>query len=175
MIVGIGECRVSSDVRARLITYALGSCIAVVAWDPIVKVGGLLHFLLPDSTSGTLRGAANPGLFADTGIPLLLEKCLNHGAARDRLMLRAAGGAKVLDSAGQFDIGNRNHSSMRKSLSKAGLFLHAEATGGVESRSVSLEIATGTMLVREGSAPWRELTARRRFSATHSPVRLADA
>jgi chemotaxis protein CheD len=160
-IVGIGECRISTDASGRLITYALGSCIAVVAWDPVLKIGGLLHFLLPDSALSTVRGSANPGLFADTGIPLLLKNCLNAGAARERLVVRAAGGAKVLDAGGQFDVGKRNHASMRKALWKAGMFLHGEATGGTDSRTVSLDVGTGTMLVREGASPWRELIARR--------------
>jgi len=164
-IVGIGECRVCSREDGRLITYALGSCIAVVAWDPVARIGGLLHFLLPDSSNSTVRGSANPGLFADTGIPMLLKGCSDSGAVRERLVLRAAGGAKVLENSGHFDIGNRNHTSMRKALWKAGMFLQGEATGGTQSRTVSLDIATGAMLIREGAAPWRELAARRGTAA----------
>lgn len=164
-IVGIGECRVCARNDGRLITYALGSCIAVVAWDPVVRVGGLLHFLLPDSALGTVRGSGNPGLFADTGIPMLLKSCFESGAARERLVLRAAGGARVLDNGGHFDIGNRNHTSMRKALWKAGMLLQGEATGGTESRTVSLDVATGTMMIREGATPWRELAARKGAAA----------
>ncbi len=165
LIVGIGECRVSAKEDARLITYALGSCIALVAWDPVARVGGLVHFLLPDSSLGTVRGNSNPGLFADTGIPLLISRCVEAGAVRSRLVLRAAGGARVLDNSNHFDIGNRNHTSMRKALWKAGLLLQGEATGGTQSRTVSLDVATGTMLVREGGAPWRELAARKQGAA----------
>lgn len=160
-IVGIGECRVSSRADGRLITYALGSCIALVAWDPVTKVGGMVHFLLPDSSLSSVRGNANPGLFADTGIPMLIRDCVDKGGTRERLVLRAAGGAHVLDNGDHFDIGNRNHTSMRKALWKAGLFLQGEATGGVVSRTVSLDVATGTMMIREGASPWRELPARR--------------
>jgi chemotaxis protein CheD len=165
LIVGIGECRVSNREDGRLITYALGSCIGLSAWDPVSKVGGLLHFLLPDSTMTTVRGGSNPGLFADTGVPLLIRSCVQSGAVAQRLVLRAAGGASVLENGHHFDIGNRNHMSMRKALWKAGLFLRGEATGGTTSRTVSLEIASGTMLVREGALPWRELVARTSVAA----------
>lgn len=49
VVVGVGDCRVT-DEPVELVTYALGSCIAVVVWDPVAKVGGLLHFMLPDSS-----------------------------------------------------------------------------------------------------------------------------
>ena len=49
LVVGVGDCKVSADPQSELVTYALGSCIAVSIWDPVSKVGGLLHFMLPDS------------------------------------------------------------------------------------------------------------------------------
>jgi chemotaxis protein CheD len=156
-VVGIAELIVSDEPGAVLITYALGSCIALTAWDPVVKVGGLLHFMLPESGLDTIRGRSNPAMYADTGIPQLFEACIANGAKRQRLVVRAAGGAQVLNDTGVFNIGNRNHLSMRKTLWKAGILLHAETTGGNISRSVSLEISSGKVLVREGGAPWREL------------------
>jgi chemotaxis protein CheD len=156
-VVGIAELIVTGEPQAVLVTYALGSCIALTAWDPIVKVGGLLHFMLPESGLDTTRGRGNPAMYADTGIPQLFNACIANGAKKQRLVVRAAGGAQVLNDKGVFDIGNRNHLSMRKALWKAGILLHGETTGGSLSRSVSLEISTGTVLVREGGAPWREL------------------
>ncbi len=169
-VVGIGECRAINSPGGKLITYALGSCIAVVAWDPLTKTGGLLHLMLPDSALDSVRGKNNPALFADTGIPHLIECCMKLGASRSRLVLRAAGGAKVLEQNGMFDIGNRNHISMRKALWKAGLFLQGEDTGGTLARTVSLELNEGLMMIREGGAPWRELPARRKATAAAAEV-----
>jgi chemotaxis protein CheD len=156
-VVGIAELIVTGEPDAVLVTYALGSCIGLTAWDPIVKVGGLLHFMLPESGLDTTRGRSNPAMYADTGIPQLFEACVANGANKRRLVVRAAGGAQVLNDNGVFNIGNRNHLSMRKALWKAGILLHAEMTGGNISRSVSLELSTGKVLIREGGTPWREL------------------
>ena len=61
LIVGISDCQVCADEGGELVTYALGSCIAVSAWDPYRKVGGLLHFMLPDSGLDSRRAAESPG------------------------------------------------------------------------------------------------------------------
>ncbi|MBC7928373.1 MAG: chemotaxis protein CheD [Bryobacteraceae bacterium] len=167
ILVGIGDCRASRTEQARLITYALGSCIGMTVWDPVVKVGGLLHYLLPDSNLGSGRGS-NPALYADTGIPMLLRKCFELGACRERLIIRAAGGARILSPMTQFDVGNQNQAGMRKSLRELGLAVQASATGGTECRTISLDVTSGVMRIREGGAPWKELTASRRvgLSAT---------
>jgi chemotaxis protein CheD len=148
--VGISDCQVTTDSEVVLVTYALGSCIAVSAFDPVTKVGGLLHIMLPDSSLDTERGRDNPYMYADTAIPLMLSELTRRGASKQRLVIRLAGGAQVLDDNGIFNIGTKNHVSTRRALSKAGVFVRAEAIGGSVSRTVWLEIATGRFLVREG-------------------------
>jgi chemotaxis protein CheD len=150
IVVGIGECAVSTEAAADLLTYALGSCIAVVLHDPVARVGGLLHFLLPESSLDPAKAKLNPYLYGDTGIPAMLEHVLQAGAKKQRLTVRVAGGAQVLDDKGVFNIGKRNHVAMRKALWKSGLLLHGEATGGSTSRSVRLEIASGKVQIKEG-------------------------
>jgi len=68
LIVGISELKVSNNPDDVLVTFALGSCIAVAVYDPLVKVGGLLHYMLPDSTLDPQKAQNQPGMFADTGI-----------------------------------------------------------------------------------------------------------
>lgn len=159
IVVGIAECAVSADPGAILVTYALGSCIAVTAYDPAARVAGLLHFMLPDSSLDSARGKDNPFLYADTGIPALLDRCIKLGAGRQRMLVRVAGGAQVLDDKGFFNIGKRNHVSMRKVMWKAGVLVHAEAVGGSLSRSVRLEVGSGKCWVRTGNGPGEELIA----------------
>lgn len=158
--IGIGECAVTRDPAESLVTYALGSCIAVSIYDPVAGVGGLLHFLLPESSIGLARGKDNPCMFADTGVPILLEKAQVLGAMKPRMIVRIAGGAQVLDDAAMFNIGKRNHLGLRKVLWKLGVLVHGEAVGGTVSRSVRLDMKDGRFSVREGTGAARDLPLR---------------
>ena len=88
VVVGIGDCQVSANPRETLVTYALGSCIAVLAHDPVTKVGGLLHYMLPHSTLNTERARTHPAVFGDTGIELLIQMLLRKGVQLNRLVLK---------------------------------------------------------------------------------------
>jgi chemotaxis protein CheD len=118
--VGISDCKVSWDPSDLLVTYALGSCIAVALYDPIAKVGGLLHYMLPDSALDANKAQQNPYMFADTGIPRLIAAVKSKGAQAPRMVVRLAGGAQVLDSQGTFQIGKRNYLAAKRILWKAG-------------------------------------------------------
>lgn len=159
--VGISDAQISSDINSTLVTYALGSCIGVSLHDPLAKIGGLLHFMLPESSMDTERGRNNPYMYADTGIPEMVQKLIERGANKHRMVVRVAGGAQVFDDHGIFNIGKRNHISMRKAIWKAGMFIHAEAVGGSLSRTVWLEVGSGRFLVREGGTPPQELVPAR--------------
>jgi chemotaxis protein CheD len=162
LVVGVGDCKITSDPGAELVTYALGSCIAVAIWDPIAKVAGMLHFMLPDSSvhhAGNGRGA--PFRYADTGTPLLFRTAYDHGAEKRRLVVRLAGGAAVFDDGGIFNIGQRNLAALRKILWKAGVLVQGEEVGGSVSRTVRLSNVDGRMTVHCAGEPERELPARR--------------
>ncbi|MFB3776611.1 MAG: chemotaxis protein CheD [Bryobacteraceae bacterium] len=157
LVVGVGDCLVSKDPEGVLVTYALGSCIALMIHDPVAGVGGLLHFMLPESSLDRAKAQQNPFMFADTGIPLLFRTAYELGAEKRRMQVAAAGGAQVLDSEGTFNIGKRNHLAMRKILWKAGVMVHAEDVGGTCSRTVRLEVASGRMLLRGAGEKEREI------------------
>ena len=161
IVVGMSDCRVADSPDQVLATYALGSCIGLMVYDPQAVVGGLLHFMLPDSAIDPRGGKENPCKFADTGIPLLIEQVCRRGASKRRLVAAAAGAAQMLDAQGVFDIGRRNYQAMRKLLWKAGLLLQAEAVGGDRSRTVRLEIGTGAVWLQEAAGARRELMAGR--------------
>ena len=129
-------------------TYALGSCIAVAVYDPAAQVGGLLHFMLPDSSIDQNQGRQRPFMFADTGVPRLFRQAYELGADKRRMIVRVAGGAQMMDEHGVFDIGRRNHVAVRKILWQAGVFIEAEAVGGTISRTVRLTMDTGMVWVR---------------------------
>jgi chemotaxis protein CheD len=158
IVVGMADCRIGDAPGQVLATYALGSCIGLAVHDATAGVGGLLHFMLPDSGIDRGRSRDNPWMFADTGIPMMLQQVLARGASKRRLTVRAAGGASMMDLENVFDIGRRNYLAMRKILWKAGVMVHGEAVGGVRSRTVRLEIGSGKFLVQEAGEV-RELAA----------------
>jgi chemotaxis protein CheD len=158
IVVGMADCRIGDAPGQVLATYALGSCIGLAVYDAKAGVGGLLHFMLPDSTIDRERGRENPWMFADTGIPLMLERVCARGASKRRLTVCAAGGASMMDQENIFDIGRRNYLAMRKILWKAGVMVHGEAVGGGRSRTVRLEIGSGKFLIQEAGEV-RELVA----------------
>lgn len=156
-MVGMGECRVSYAPGDVLVTYGLGSCIAVAMHDPDAQVGGLLHFMLPAASLDPVAARLNPFKFADTGIPSLLQAMYSSGASRRRLIVSAAGGAAMAEGSELFDIGKRNEVAMRDILRRLAIPLGATATGGRHFRSMKLEIGTGRLWLVEGAAGKRLL------------------
>ena len=157
--VGIADCQVSKDADAALVTHALGSCVAVVVHDSHAGVGGLLHFMLPESSIDPLKGKDRPFMFADTGIPQLFHQAYALGAEKKRLSVRLIGGAQVMDPNGVFNIGKRNHLACRKLLWMAGVMVHGEVVGGAVSRTVRLMVGSGQLLWNTGAGEAQELRA----------------
>ncbi len=152
LTVGIGGVEVSADPSAVIVTHGLGSCVAVVLWDPQRRAGGLLHFQLPTAALSPERAREQPGTFADTGIPLLFERMYALGSVKRGLVVKAAGGGFFHGEAETFDIGRRNVTMMRKIFWKAQVLLAAEDLGGNRSRTVRLFVDTGLVTVQSGSA-----------------------
>ncbi len=161
LAVGVGDLKVSATREETLVTYGLGSCIGITIWDPVSRVGGLLHFMLPESQSDLEKAKDNPALYADTGIPLLFKSAYQLGADKKRLLVRVAGGAQVLDGNGIFNIGKRNYLAMKKIFWKAGVMIHAEEVGSNVSRTLRLEVGSGKLLLQEAGAEARELGLQR--------------
>jgi len=162
VIVGISDCRLSNRPDDALVTYALGSCVAVAIHDPVARVGGLLHIMLPESAIGPEKARQSPFMFVDTGVPLLFRSAYELGAEKRRLTVWIAGGAQVMNDNGAFDIGRRNCLAVRKILWRAGVLIHGEETGGCASRTVRLEVGTGRFWLRGAGETERELAASKR-------------
>lgn len=157
LIVGISDLKVSNKEGDWLVTYALGSCIAVAVYDPKVKVGGLLHYMLPDSTLDSEKAREHPGMFADTGIPLLFKSCYKLGAEKRRMIIKIAGGARIMDDTNYFRIGQKNLTALRKIFWKNNVLIDAEDIGENFNRTVRLEISTGRFLVKGLGGAVKEL------------------
>jgi chemotaxis protein CheD len=148
VVVSVGALAVSNDVAKTLSTYALGSCVAVVVYDPVAKSAGLLHMMLPDSGISAQKALNQPAMFADTGLPLLFRSLLGIRAERSRLRIFVAGGASVLTSNDIFKIGERNLRATERWLSQQGYRVHGSAVGGTISRTVHLNIGTGAISLK---------------------------
>jgi len=143
IIVGVADMKVSDDPGSVLITYSLGSCIGVAIYDPAAQVGGLLHYMLPESSLDGIKAKKNPYMFGDTGIPLLFKESYKLGAKKNRLKVLVAGGAQILDQKGLFNIGKRNHTLLRKMFWKNNVMTDFEDVGGNVNRTLKLEIESG--------------------------------
>ena len=149
--VGIGDCAISDENEAVLITHALGSCIAVVLFDPITHVTGLLHYMLPDSSqSDETARAQRPYYYADSGIPLFFKSAYARGANKQRLIVSLIGGAQVLTQSESFHVGKRNYLAARKLFWRAGVLVNAEDVGGVSPRTVRVHVNSGQIVVSQG-------------------------
>jgi chemotaxis protein CheD len=148
VVVRVADCHVTDDAKDVLVTYALGSCIAVAIHDAVTHVGGLLHFMLPEAPVDALKEGKSPYMFADSGIPLLFRAAYQKGAEKRRLRVRVVGGAQVIDTGGVFNIGQKNCLAVRKILWKAGVMVHGEETGGNAARTVRLDMGSGRFSVR---------------------------
>ncbi|MFY9942315.1 MAG: chemotaxis protein CheD [Desulfobacterales bacterium] len=148
IIVGVSDMKVSGASDAVVVTYSLGSCIGVSIYDPVVKVGGILHYMLPDSSLDKIKAQKNPFMFADTGIPTFFKETYKLGARRQRMKIIVAGGAQILDQKGFFNIGKRNHMALRKLFWKNNVMIDHEDVGGNVNRTVRLNIQTGETFIK---------------------------
>lgn len=166
LVVGVGDGEVSRDPDTVLVTYALGSCVAVILHDPVARVAGLVHYMLPESSISRTDPKVRPCMFADTGISHLLRTALELGADKRRLIIFAAGGAQIMDDNCAFNIGKRNCLALRKALWKSGLIAHAEDTGGTMVRTVRVEVGTGRVRLQVPGRKEQEMNAWLRNSRT---------
>ena len=135
-------------------TLGLGSCIGLTLYDPVTKIGGMVHYMLPDSTQ--MRNNSNIAKFADTGIEELLQRVIRAGANRNRLVSKIAGGAKMFEVSGTDTIGSigeKNALASKKKLRELGIRLIAEDTGLNYGRTVELHCDTGEYYIKSVGKP----------------------
>jgi chemotaxis protein CheD len=157
IILGIGDFGASNTPGSLVKTFALGSCVAVVLLDPKNRAVGMVHIALPDSSINEAKGRERPGYFADLGLPLLLQEMTRYGsAAKGRgLIVKLVGGASIMDNNDTFNIGKRNVLAIKKILWSFGMGAVAEDVGGNHSRTVSVAVNTGKVLVTcPGRGQW---------------------
>lgn len=132
-----------------LTTLGLGSCIGIALWDPMTKIGGLAHVMLPDSTK--IRNNSNIAKFADTGITELVRQIEAMGVPRKRLVAKIAGGARMFEVSGSTSVGNigeKNALASKQKLQELGIPILAEDTGLNYGRTVELNCENGDYVIK---------------------------
>ncbi len=146
IIVHMGDLAVSKQPSAVLTIMGLGSCISICSYDPIARIGGIAHVLLPKSLSNPDTLAAKS---AEIAVPNLIKAMVRSGADIRRIKVATAGGAQLFKSApSTMNIGRRNIQAVNSMLSSLGIGIVASDTGGTKGRTVKLYIGTGTFTVR---------------------------
>lgn len=148
-VVGVAEFAVANQAQLTLSTYALGSCVGVIAYDSVAQAAGLLHLMLPDSTLSPEKARAQPGMFADTGIPALFNALGGIRAQRSRTKIFLAGGAAVLSGPDTFKIGERNLAAVTRMLGVYGCRVVGSDVAGVINRTVHLNVGTGKLTIKQ--------------------------
>ena len=137
-----------------LTTVGLGSCIGLTLYDPVTKVGGLVHYMLPDSKA--VSNNSNIAKFSDTGVQELLNRVKMSGDNRGRLVAKIAGGAKMFAVTQESNIGSvgeRNSFAAKQLLHQLNIRLIAEDTGLNFGRTVELHCDTGDFYIKAVKKP----------------------
>jgi len=149
-IVGIAQmaiCRAPGELAC----LGLGSCVAVIIYDPLLKMGGIVHALLPKAPDN----CESPEKYADSGTRKLVKELLAKGATKERLVAKMVGGAQMFSNLNLSisDIGKHNIEEVKKTLRELGIRLAAESIEGNRGRSAYLDAQTGTVTVETAFAP----------------------
>ncbi|MFH0703335.1 MAG: chemotaxis protein CheD [bacterium] len=148
--VGMGEMQISKSQGTVLIAPGLGSCIGLTMYDTRVKIAGMVHIVLPDSTNST-KNITLLGKYADTAIPELLEKMVKMGSDKKNLIVKIAGGAQMFTlekGCNILNIGVRNVIAVKAVLNKMNLNLTAADTGGNKGRTFKIQVLSGSVFVK---------------------------
>jgi chemotaxis protein CheD len=146
--IGMAEFAVSRAPQ-KITTLGLGSCVGASIFDPLVKVGGMIHIMLPYS-SMALK-SENPAKFADTGLPLLVERLEQLGASRSHMFMKIVGGAEMFKIDGHDDrlrIGARNIEAVENICQEMSLPIVARSVGGNTGKSIVLNLEDGSVQIR---------------------------
>jgi chemotaxis protein CheD len=155
--VKLADFSANNNPNDILIVYGIGSTLAVILYDEGAKAGGIVHFMLANSTKSSPKTNHYPAMYADSGIPLLVKSCVELGARKETLSARLAGGAYMLGEGISQSVSDGNLSAARSILSKMGIKVGAEDIGGNHMRSVRLDIATGQVYLKRPNSNWEEL------------------
>lgn len=155
LILGIGEYGYVDSPGDTIKTLALGSCLGIVVFSRKSPLIGMLHAQLPESAINPKMAAERPGMFVDTGIPLLLQPFLKLGGNPRDTLIKLVGAAQIMDPENKFNIGKRNYLTAKKILWANKLWPNAEDIGGDFSRSATAAVGSFSVILHTpGRQDW---------------------
>ena len=140
-----GDCYIAEQPGEMLVTI-LGSCVAACIRDPITRVGGMNHFLLPAADEVNLRRASDAARYGAFAMEQLINGILKCGGRKERLEIKIFGGAHVIQSSDM--IGERNITFVQQFLKAEGLTAASADVGGTTPRRVNYYPETGRVMLR---------------------------
>lgn len=155
--VGMADLNICHSPNS-LTTLGLGSCVGIVLYDPVAKIAGLAHIMLPDSTK--IRNNENVAKFADTGIDTLINHLMGAGAKKNRLLAKIAGGAQMFAFSSSNDmlrIGDRNVEATKEKLNSLNISILAEDTGKNYGRTIEFYPETNELYIKSVGKPLKIL------------------
>lgn len=144
-VVGIGEYAISDNPDDVIKTFALGSCVAVTVYNPVIHLAGMIHIALPYPVD---TGQRPSSYYATSGIPILIDKLrMEYGSRNQDLQVRLFGGAVSLRPDDYFKIGPKNIKAVQETISGMGLKILDAHVGGTISRSITMSVLTGQIVI----------------------------
>lgn len=148
--IGLAEFRIAKAPMI-MVTMALGSCLGISLYDEVAKIGGLAHVMHPKR--GLVKNNVNKAKFVDTAIMLMVERMVQRGARRDRIVAKLFGGARMFANykgiPGVLQIGEKNILAARERLNELEIPIAAECVGGDRGRTICFDVSSGSVLVRD--------------------------
>jgi chemotaxis protein CheD len=130
--------------RDIALSTVLGSCVAACMRDPVLRIGGMNHFMLPDGGDSDDTSAR----YGSYAMELLINELLKAGARRERIEAKVFGGGNVLKSFTTNPVGTRNAEFVIAYLKAERIPVVAQDLGSIHPRKVWYIPATGKVLVR---------------------------
>lgn len=144
IIVDIADQKIARSPD-KLITYALGSCVGVSLYDPLLKIGGLAHIFLPHAFGEPKQEELFK--FADTAVAVLIKSLKKSGCNVIRLTAKIAGGANMFASQ-TISIGEKNIFVVKSELNRFGIKIKAEDTGKNYGRTMIFDPSNGSVMIK---------------------------
>lgn len=123
------------------ITTILGSCISVSLFDPVLKLGGMNHYMLPFWNGRD----QNPFKYGNCAIKALVDRMVNNGAVRERMIAGVFGGTCSSNSV--FKIGHQNALLAQELLGKLDIKISEQDVGGKYGRKIRFSISTNEVII----------------------------
>lgn len=144
-----------AEAPARLVTRGLGSCLGITLYDPVKKIGGMAHAMLPCIEKAKIQ--TNPARFVNSALKKMVEEMEKKGCSRSRLVAKVFGGAHMFSfivSDGALNVGQKNIEMAETVLNEMKIKIAAQETGGTFGRTIELNLDDGKVLIKTVS--WGE-------------------